>query len=74
MAVLEKGIVYNYQLNIVEKITGESITVNNKLNICREKVRPPKKNTSKPPINNKKAPWFRRTSARNIHRKRSSRI
>ncbi len=49
MAVLEKGIVYNYQLNIVEKITGESITVNNKLNICCEKVRSPKtpQNTNK---------------------------
>ena len=40
-AVLEKGIVYNYQSTIVENITGESITVNNKLNICREKVRSP---------------------------------
>lgn len=40
--VLEKGIVYNYQSAIVENITGESITVNNKLNICREKVRSPK--------------------------------
>ncbi len=41
-AVLEKGIVYNYQSAIVENITGESITVNNKLNICPEKVRSPK--------------------------------
>ncbi|PSB26241.1 ATPase, partial [filamentous cyanobacterium Phorm 46] len=41
-AVLEKGIVYNYQSAIVENITGESITVNNKLNICHEKVRSPK--------------------------------
>jgi predicted transcriptional regulator len=41
-AVLEKGIVYNYQSAIVENITGESITVNNKLNICSEKVRSPK--------------------------------
>jgi NB-ARC domain len=41
-AVLEKGIVYNYQSAIVENITGESITVNNKLNICPEKARSPK--------------------------------
>ncbi|MEZ2227510.1 MAG: ATPase [Microcoleus sp.] len=41
-AVLEKGIVYNYQSAIVENITGESITVNNKLNVCHEKVRSPK--------------------------------
>ncbi|MEG4811729.1 NB-ARC domain-containing protein [Microcoleus sp. F8-D3] len=41
-AVLEKGKIYNYQSAIVENITGESITVNNKLNICREKVRSPK--------------------------------
>ena len=40
-AVLEKGKIYNYQSAIVENITGESITVNNKLNICREKVRSP---------------------------------
>jgi hypothetical protein len=40
--VLEKGIVYNYQSAIVENIRGESITVNNKLNICPEKVRSPK--------------------------------
>ncbi|MEG5044247.1 NB-ARC domain-containing protein [Microcoleus sp. B4-C1] len=40
--VLEKGKVYNYQSAIVENIIGESITVNNKLNICREKVRSPK--------------------------------
>jgi ATP-dependent Clp protease ATP-binding subunit ClpA len=38
-AVLEKGKIYNYQSAIVENITGESITVNNKLNICREKAR-----------------------------------
>ena len=40
-AVLEKGKIYNYQSAIVENITGESITVNNKLNICREKARSP---------------------------------
>ena len=40
--VLEKGIVYNYQSAIVENIRGESITVNNKLNVCPEKVRSPK--------------------------------
>jgi hypothetical protein len=40
--VLEKGKIYNYQSAIVENITGESITVNNKLNICREKARSPK--------------------------------
>ena len=39
--VLEKGKIYNYQSAIVENITGESITVNNKLNICREKARSP---------------------------------
>ena len=39
--VLEKGKIYNYQSAIVENITGESITVNNKLNICREKSRSP---------------------------------
>ncbi|TAG02281.1 MAG: ATP-binding protein [Oscillatoriales cyanobacterium] len=41
-AVLEKGIVYNYQSAIVENIRGESITVNNKVNVCPEKVRSPK--------------------------------
>ncbi len=41
-AVLEQGIVYNYQSAIVENIRGESITVNNKVNICAEKVRSPK--------------------------------
>ncbi len=41
-AVLEKGIVYNYQSTIVEHITGENITVNKNLNICSEKVRSPK--------------------------------
>ncbi|MEG4987075.1 NB-ARC domain-containing protein [Microcoleus sp. BR0-C5] len=41
-AVLEKGIVYNYQSTIVENITGENVTVNKNLNICREKVRSPK--------------------------------
>ncbi|WP_373538165.1 NB-ARC domain-containing protein [Microcoleus sp.] len=40
--VLQKGKNYNYQSAIVENIIGESITVNNKLNICREKVRSPK--------------------------------
>ena len=39
--VLEKGKIYNYQSAIVENITGESITVNNKLNICCEKARSP---------------------------------
>ncbi len=41
-AVLEKGIVYNYQSTIVEHITGENITVNKNLNVCSEKVRSPK--------------------------------
>ncbi len=41
-AVLEKGIVYNYQSTIVEHITGENITVNKNLNVCPEKVRSPK--------------------------------
>ncbi|MEG3871366.1 ATPase [Microcoleus sp. Z1_B5] len=41
-AVLENGIVYNYQSTIVEHITGENITVNKNLNVCREKVRSPK--------------------------------
>ncbi|MEG4504149.1 NB-ARC domain-containing protein [Microcoleus sp. F6_B4] len=41
-AVLEKGIVYNYQSTIVENITGENVTVNKNLNVCREKVRSPK--------------------------------
>ncbi|MEG4350867.1 NB-ARC domain-containing protein [Microcoleus sp. LAD1_D3] len=41
-AVLEKGIVYNYQSSIVENITGENITVNKNLNVCREKARSPK--------------------------------
>ena len=40
-AVLEKGIVYNYQSTIVENITGENVTVNKNLNVCREKVRSP---------------------------------
>ncbi|MEG4497321.1 NB-ARC domain-containing protein [Microcoleus sp. F10-C6] len=39
--VLEKGIVYNYQSTIVENITGENVTVNKNLNVCREKVRSP---------------------------------
>ncbi len=47
-AVLEKGIVYNYQSAIVENITGESITVNNKLNICSEKVRSSPKTPQNP--------------------------
>jgi hypothetical protein len=41
-AVLEKGIVYNYQSTIVEHITGENITVNKNLNVCPEKARSPK--------------------------------
>ncbi|MDQ2099862.1 MAG: ATP-binding protein [Tychonema bourrellyi B0820] len=41
-AVLENGIVYNYQSTIVEHITGENITVNKNLNVCPEKVRSPK--------------------------------
>ena len=41
-AVLEKGIVYNYQSTIVENITGENVTVNKNLNVCREKARSPK--------------------------------
>ena len=40
-AVLEKGIVYNYQSTIVENITGENVTVNKNLNVCREKARSP---------------------------------
>jgi hypothetical protein len=41
-AVLEKGIVYNYRLStIVENITGENVTVNKNLNVCREKARSP---------------------------------
>ena len=43
-AVLEKGIVYNYQLAVVGdniKI-GENVTVNNNFNVCHEKVRSPK--------------------------------
>ncbi|MBD1815410.1 NB-ARC domain-containing protein [Microcoleus vaginatus DQ-U2] len=40
--VLENSKIYNYQSAIVENIIGESITVNNKLNICREKGRSPK--------------------------------
>ncbi|MEG3972695.1 NB-ARC domain-containing protein [Microcoleus sp. T2B6] len=40
--VLEQGIVYNYQSTIVENITGENVTVNKNLNVCREKVRSPK--------------------------------
>ena len=41
-AVLEKGIVYNYQSTIVENITGENVTVNKNLNVCCEKARSPK--------------------------------
>ena len=40
-AVLEKGIVYNYQSTIVENITGKNVTVNKNLNVCREKARSP---------------------------------
>jgi hypothetical protein len=41
-AVLEKGIVYNDRSTIVENITGENVTVNKNLNVCREKARSPK--------------------------------
>lgn len=37
--ILEKGTFYNYQSAIVENITGETVTVNNKLNICSKKSR-----------------------------------
>jgi len=37
--ILENGKFYNYQSAIVENITGETITVNNKLNICSQKAR-----------------------------------
>ena len=47
-AVLEKGIVYNYQSSIVENITGENITVNKNLNVCREKVRSSPKTPKNP--------------------------
>ncbi|MEG4519050.1 MULTISPECIES: NB-ARC domain-containing protein [unclassified Microcoleus] len=40
--VLEKASFYNYQLAIVENVTGENITVNHNVNICHEKVRSPK--------------------------------
>ncbi len=36
--ILEKGTFYNYQSAIVENITGETVTVNNKLNICYKKA------------------------------------
>jgi len=39
--VLEKGKIYNYQSTIVENITGENVTVNKNLNVCREKARSP---------------------------------
>jgi len=35
--ILENGKFYNYQSAIVENITGETVTVNNKLNICSQK-------------------------------------
>ncbi|MEG5056513.1 NB-ARC domain-containing protein [Microcoleus sp. A2-C5] len=37
--ILETGKIYNYQSAIVENITGETVTVNNKLNICSKKPR-----------------------------------
>ena len=40
--VLEKASFYNYQLAIVENVTGENITVNHNVNICHEKARSPK--------------------------------
>ena len=40
-AVLEKASFYNYQLAIVENVTGENITVNHNVNICHEKARSP---------------------------------
>jgi len=39
--VLEKASFYNYQLAIVENVTGENITVNHNVNICHEKARSP---------------------------------
>ncbi len=49
-AVLEKGIVYNYQSTIVKNITGENVTVNKNLNVCREKARSPTSPQNPQPI------------------------
>lgn len=42
-AILDEYKISNYQSAIVENITGDHVTVNNKLNICSKKARNPKK-------------------------------